>query len=137
MVSSILELTTQHGAIKGKSQTKTCDKLMTELAKKTTGVATMKATSFNRNAAAAASACGLDLHVVLPGTESVQNPLSQALFMQWGTMLHYEPEGELKESSTIKDFLIVRQEGTREVKCKQGFYNLDAIISVGYRIKSH
>ena len=32
--------------------------------------------------------------VVLPGTESEQNPLSQALFMQWGTKLHYEPEGE-------------------------------------------
>ncbi|MBT3175603.1 MAG: hypothetical protein HOG03_06785 [Desulfobacula sp.] len=52
-------------------------------------------------------------------------------------MLHYEHEGELKESSTIKDFLIVQQEGAREVKRKQVFYNLDAIISVGYRIKSH
>jgi len=46
-------------------------------------------------------------------------------------------EGELKESSTIKDFLIVQKEGKREVKRKQVFYNLDAIISVGYRIKSH
>jgi L-cysteate sulfo-lyase len=64
------------------------------LAKKATAVATMKATSFSRNAAAAAAACGLDLHVVLPGTESEQNPLSQALFMQWGTRLHYEPRGE-------------------------------------------
>ena len=40
-------------------------------------------------------------------------------------------EGELKESSTIKDFLIVQKEGSREVKRKQIFYNLDAIISVG------
>ena len=46
-------------------------------------------------------------------------------------------EGELKENSTIKDFLIVQKEGKREVKRKQVFYNLDAIISVGYRIKSH
>jgi hypothetical protein len=46
-------------------------------------------------------------------------------------------EGELKENSTIKDFLIVQKEGKREVKRKQIFYNLDAIISVGYRIKSH
>ncbi len=46
-------------------------------------------------------------------------------------------EGELKGSSTIKDFLIVQNEGKREVKRKQVFYNLDAIISVGYRIKSH
>ncbi len=46
-------------------------------------------------------------------------------------------EGELKESSTIKDFLIVQKDGRREVQRKQVFYNLDAIISVGYRIKSH
>lgn len=46
-------------------------------------------------------------------------------------------EGELEENRTIKEFLIVQQEGNREVKRKQVFYNLDAIISVGYRIKSH
>lgn len=46
-------------------------------------------------------------------------------------------EGELEESSTIKDFLIVQKEGAREVSRKQVFYNLNAIISVGYRIKSN
>ncbi|MFD0796102.1 virulence RhuM family protein [Maribacter chungangensis] len=46
-------------------------------------------------------------------------------------------EGELEENRTIKDFLIVQKEGNRDVKRKQVFYNLDAIISVGYRIKSH
>ncbi len=46
-------------------------------------------------------------------------------------------EKELEEKATIKDFLIVQKEGEREVKRKQIFYNLDAIISVGYRIKSH
>jgi hypothetical protein len=46
-------------------------------------------------------------------------------------------EGELEENRTIKDFLIVQKEGSREVKRKQVFYDLDAIISVGYRIKSH
>jgi len=46
-------------------------------------------------------------------------------------------EGELVEKSTIKDFLIVQQEGIREIKRNQKCYNLDAIISVGYRIKSH
>lgn len=46
-------------------------------------------------------------------------------------------EGELEESSTCKDFLQVQKEGNREVKRNQKFYNLDAIISVGYRIKSH
>ena len=45
-------------------------------------------------------------------------------------------EGELEESATCKDFLQVQKEGNREVKRTQKFYNLDAIISVGYRIKS-
>ena len=46
-------------------------------------------------------------------------------------------EGELDEASTIKDFLIVQKEGEREVERNQLFYSLYAIISVGYRIKSH
>jgi hypothetical protein len=46
-------------------------------------------------------------------------------------------EGELDEVSTCKDFLQVQKEGSRKVERKQKFYNLDAIISVGYRIKSH
>ena len=65
----------------GGNKTRKVDYLFGDaLAKKATTVATMKATSFSRNAAAAASACGLELHVVLPGTESEQNPLSQALY---------------------------------------------------------
>lgn len=43
---------------------------------------------------------------------------------------------ELIENSTCKDFLQVRKEGNRTVKRKQLHYNLDAIISVGYRVKS-
>lgn len=45
-------------------------------------------------------------------------------------------EGELEVQATHKDFLSVRQEGSREVQRKLDFYNLDAIISVGYRVKS-
>ncbi len=45
-------------------------------------------------------------------------------------------EGELDPKATIKDFLIVRLEASREVSRQIEFYNLDAIISVGYRIKS-
>ncbi len=45
-------------------------------------------------------------------------------------------EGELDEEATCKDFLQVQIEGNRKVKRKQKFYNLDAIISAGYRIKS-
>jgi 1-aminocyclopropane-1-carboxylate deaminase/D-cysteine desulfhydrase-like pyridoxal-dependent ACC family enzyme len=55
-----------------------------------TTLATLKATSFSRNAAAGAAACGLDFHVVLPGTESDQNPLSQSVFAKWGAKIHYE-----------------------------------------------
>lgn len=46
-------------------------------------------------------------------------------------------EGELDQNSTTKDFLVVRQEGTRQVKRSLKHYNLDAIISVGYRVQSH
>ena len=46
-------------------------------------------------------------------------------------------EGELQEAATVKDFLIVRQEGRRQVTRTVEHYNLDVIISVGYRVKSH
>ncbi len=45
-------------------------------------------------------------------------------------------EGELAQNSTTKDFLVVRQEGSRQVKRTLKHYNLDAIISVGYRVQS-
>jgi hypothetical protein len=43
---------------------------------------------------------------------------------------------ELEESATAKYFLAVRQEGRRQVRRKLKHYNLDAIISVGYRVNS-
>jgi len=46
-------------------------------------------------------------------------------------------EGELNEASTSEDYSVVRQEGQRQVKRKLKHYNLDAIISVGYRVQSH
>ena len=45
-------------------------------------------------------------------------------------------EEELDENSTTELFSVVQQEGKREVKRKIKFYNLDAIISVGYRVNS-
>ncbi|MBS1501170.1 MAG: virulence RhuM family protein [Bacteroidetes bacterium] len=45
-------------------------------------------------------------------------------------------EGELIEYSTVKEYLTVQEEGSRSVNRSVKFYNLDAIISVGYRIKS-
>ena len=45
-------------------------------------------------------------------------------------------EGELSESLTTEDFSVVRIEGSREVKRTIKHYNLDAVLSVGYRVKS-
>ena len=46
-------------------------------------------------------------------------------------------EGELNREATVKESLTVQQEGDRNVKRQVEFYNLDVIISVGYRVKSH
>ena len=43
---------------------------------------------------------------------------------------------ELNELSTSKDFLLVQKEGNREVKRNIKYYNLDAVISIGYRVNS-
>lgn len=45
-------------------------------------------------------------------------------------------EGELNENSTVSKMEIVQQEGSRRIKRNTDFYNLDAIISVGYRVNS-
>jgi len=45
-------------------------------------------------------------------------------------------DAELDENSTTKDFLVVRIEGKRQVERNLKHYNLDAIISVGYRVNS-
>lgn len=45
--------------------------------------------------------------------------------------------GELQESATIRKFPIVQKEGGRDVERTPLFYNLDAIIAVGYRVNSY
>ena len=45
-------------------------------------------------------------------------------------------EGEIEEKSTTEHFSVVQKEGKRNVKRNIKFYNLDAIISVGYRVNS-
>jgi hypothetical protein len=45
-------------------------------------------------------------------------------------------EEELSPNSTVKEYLTVQQEGNRTIKRNQKYYNLDVIISVGYRVKS-
>jgi len=49
---------------------------------------------------------------------------------------HIYEEGELDENSTCRNFRQVRIEGSREVARNIPHYNLDMIISLGYRIKS-
>src|SRR5882757_5026793 len=46
-------------------------------------------------------------------------------------------EMELQRLPTVKESLTVQQEGTRSVQRRVELYNLDVIISVGYRVKSH
>jgi hypothetical protein len=45
-------------------------------------------------------------------------------------------EGELDKSSTVRKFRTVQTEGTQEVERELEYYNLDVIISAGYRVKS-
>lgn len=45
-------------------------------------------------------------------------------------------EGELEKDSTVKEYLTVQQEGGRTISRQVKYYNLDVIISVGYRVKS-
>ena len=51
-------------------------------------------------------------------------------------ILNVFDEGELEKNSTIRKFRIVRQEGKRQVNREIEHYDLDMIISVGYRVKS-
>lgn len=46
-------------------------------------------------------------------------------------------EGELSENSTVRNFRTVQIEGNRSIEREIILYNLDVIISVGYRVKSH
>lgn len=46
-------------------------------------------------------------------------------------------EGELDPERTIKDYLIVQKEGEREISRRIAHYNLEMIIAIGYRVRSH
>ncbi len=46
-------------------------------------------------------------------------------------------EGELEEAATCKDYLQVRSEGNREITRKLRHYRLEAILAVGFRVRSH
>ena len=46
-------------------------------------------------------------------------------------------EGELKEEATCKEYLQVQTEGPRQISRQRKYYNLEAIIAVGYSVRSH
>ncbi len=50
---------------------------------------------------------------------------------------HIFAEGELEQTATVRNFRTVQIEGSRSVSRNLDFYNLDMIISVGYRVQSH
>jgi len=77
----------------GGNKTRKLDYLVGDaVVKRADTLVTMRATSLSRNAAAAGSVCGLDVHVVLVGSKSEQNPMSEAFFKQYGAKLYYVPE---------------------------------------------
>ena len=50
---------------------------------------------------------------------------------------HIFEEGELNPEATVKQYLTVQTEGNRRIRRPVDHYNLDVIIAVGYRVKSH
>lgn len=50
---------------------------------------------------------------------------------------HIYDEGELDQNATIRNFRIVQNEGNRNVTRNVDYYNLDMILAIGYRVRSH
>jgi hypothetical protein len=46
-------------------------------------------------------------------------------------------ECELAQEATVRNFRTVQKEGNRQISRNVAYYNLDVVISVGYRVKSH
>jgi len=85
-----------------------------------------------------------EFQVVLDGDENTVWATEQQIMELFGKARRtvgehikniYE-EGELDQESTWREFRQVQKEGKREVSRKVSMYNLDVIISVGYRVKS-
>lgn len=116
----------------GGNKTRKVDYLFGDaIARNADTLVTMKATSFSRNAAMAASACRLDLHVVLMGTEADQNPASQALFKQCGTRLYYASEGVDSVSAVYGDLVeTLKGQGKAVYELHPG--GSDSIGTLGY-----
>ena len=116
----------------GGNKTRKVDYLLGDaIARNADSLVTMNATSFSRNAAVAASACGLEFHVVLTGTESEQNPASQAIFKQCETKLHYVPEKKNSLQDVYSDLVrTLRTQGKSLYELHPG--GSDSIGALGY-----
>jgi hypothetical protein len=85
---------------------------------------------------------GLKLQVRLDGQTAWLTQAAMAELFQTtpqNVTLHLQniyDDGELAEAATCKDYLQVRTEGNRQVQRSLRHYNLDAILAVGYRVRS-
>ena len=82
----------------------------------------------------------LDVHLEKESVWLNQKQIAELLDKDTDTVgLHIRniyKEGELEQEATTEESSVVQNEGGREVRRKLKFYNLDVIISVGYRVKS-
>ncbi len=79
--------------------------------------------------------------MVQDGTVWLTQKMLSALFEVEVNTINYHlkeifKSDELQDAATIRKFRIVQTEGSREVSREVEFYNLDAIISIGYRVNS-
>lgn len=86
---------------------------------------------------------GLNLQVRLDGRTAWLSQMGIAELFQTtkqNISLHLQnifEEGELDPAATVKQYLTVQTEGARQVRRAIDHYNLDAILAVGYRVRSH
>jgi 1-aminocyclopropane-1-carboxylate deaminase/D-cysteine desulfhydrase-like pyridoxal-dependent ACC family enzyme len=115
----------------GGNKTRKLDFLVGDaVAKKADTLVTMKASSLSRNAAAAGNVCGLDVHVVLVGSESEQNPASQAFFQRYDTQLHYVPQEDALPDTYHKLVESLKTQGKVVYELDPG--GSDSIGALGY-----
>jgi 1-aminocyclopropane-1-carboxylate deaminase/D-cysteine desulfhydrase-like pyridoxal-dependent ACC family enzyme len=93
---------------------------------------TTKASSFSRNAAAAGKVFGFEVHVILVGEESEQNPNSQALFHQFETVLHYAPKTPAEAITNEYDRTTNELRKHGKIVCELHPGGSDSIGSLGY-----
>jgi len=102
------------------------------LQKNTDTLITTKASSFSRNAAAAGKVFGFEAHVLLLGDESEQNANSQALFHQFGTILHYSSRNSTDAITAEYDRIISDLRNREKAVYELHPGGSDSIGSLGY-----